>query len=361
MLQQPLPEEYERLEETELFSRIRAAKERLGPDLLILGHHYQRDEIIQFADETGDSFKLARRAAQTPSAKFIVFCGVHFMAESADILTSPEQVVVLPNLTAGCSMADMANMPDVQVCWQQLSMLGNGQTLPITYINSAACLKSFTGENGGTVCTSSNAPAALRWGWESAPRLLFFPDEHLGRNTAIRMGIGEEQIAVWDRFKPLGGNPPDALRRARIVLWNGYCSVHMRFTVQQIERARREHPGVRVIVHPECRREVCDAADAIGSTEKIARAVAESEPGSIWAVGTEINLVHRLAQKHPDKTVFCLNETVCVCSTMYRIHPKYLCWALENLAAGRIVNQVKVDDETAAGARLALDRMLSLS
>lgn len=361
MLQEPLPEEYERLGEQEMFRRIRAAKERLGENLLILGHHYQRDEIIQFADETGDSFKLARRAAQTPQAKFIVFCGVHFMAESADILTSAKQIVVLPNMTAGCSMADMANMPDVEACWQQLSAIGDGDTLPITYINSAASLKAFTGKSGGTVCTSSNAAAALRWAWERAPRMLFFPDEHLGRNTALRMGIPEEETVVWNRFKPLGGNPAEALRRARIVLWNGYCSVHMRFTVQQIERARREHPGVRVIVHPECRREVCDAADDIGSTERIARTITESEPGSIWSVGTEINLVHRLARKHPDKTIFCLNETVCVCSTMYRIDPRYLCWVLENVAEGRIVNQVKVDGETAQSARLALDRMLSLA
>jgi len=357
-VQVALPEEYLDLDEAETFRRITYAKDRLGERLLILGHHYQRDEIIQFADATGDSYKLARHASETTAAEYIVFCGVHFMAESADILSQPHQAVILPNIAAGCSMADMADIADVEECWEQLTRFG--QWLPITYINSAASLKAFVGKNGGAVCTSSNASKALTWGWEQADRLMFFPDEHLGRNTALHLGVTEEQMVVWDPRQALGGNSPEQLKSARLVLWKGYCSVHMRFSVAQIEQARKRYPGVRVIVHPECTREVVDAADQYGSTEQIIKAVEQSEPGSTWAIGTEINLVHRLAAKHTDKTIFCLNPTVCVCSTMYRIHPRYLAWALDNLVAGRVVNRVEVPAETAEWARVALSRMLSL-
>lgn len=368
--QVPLPNEYQALSDDELAFRIRDAKRALGERLVILGHHYQRDEIIEHADFRGDSYKLARDANSRPEAEFIVFCGVHFMAETADILTPPSQTVILPNLAAGCSMADMANLFQVKAAWRQLGEIlgpeavsedGRGRIVPVTYVNSAANLKAFVGAHGGTCCTSSNALAAVRWALEQGGRVLFFPDQHLGRNTAVRLGFDPERdMVVWDPFRPLGGNTAEDLQRAKFILWKGHCSVHQRFTLEQVERARAEHPGVRVIVHPECPLEVVRAADEVGSTEYIIRTVTGAEPGSIWAVGTEINLVRRLAKELPDRTVFCLDPQICPCSTMYRIHPSFLCWALESLVRGEVVNVVRVPESIAAPARLALDRMLSL-
>ena len=360
MHQAPLPQEYQGLSEAALRERILAAKESLGDRLVILGHHYQRDEIIEHADYRGDSYKLAKDAASHPEAEFIVFCGVHFMAESADILSGARQKVILPNLAAGCSMADMANIFQVRACWRQLGELGIESVMPVTYINSAAALKAFVGERGGLVCTSTNAPAAVSWALSRAEKVLFFPDQHLGRNTGVRLGYSPEQMVVWDPFKPLGGNTAEALAEARFILWRGHCSVHQRFTVDQIRRARAEHPGVKVLVHPECPLEVVQESDLNGSTEYIIRQVQGAPPGSVWAVGTEINLVSRLAREHPDQTIFCLDPQICPCSTMYRIHPSFLCWALERLAAGAIVNHVQVPDKTAQFARMALDRMLAL-
>ncbi|MBI1755582.1 MAG: quinolinate synthase NadA [Fimbriimonas ginsengisoli] len=374
MYQAPLPKELAELVPEEADGRIRAARAKLGRRLMILGHHYQRDEIIRHADLRGDSFKLASHAASHPEAEVIVFCGVHFMAESADILTADSQAVVLPNLAAGCSMADMANIIQVRNCWRQLEeALGGVRTLssiegsgpivvPVTYINSAANLKAFVGERGGTVCTSSNAPVAVRWALDKGDKVLFFPDQHLGRNTGVKLGYDPERdMCLWDPFKPLGGNTVERLQEARFLLWKGHCSVHSRFTVAQIADARRRHPGVRVIVHPECELEVVRASDMNGSTETIIREVTAGEPGSVWAVGTEINLVHRLSQENPDKTVFCLDPDVCPCSTMYRIHPSFLCWSLERLVEGEVVNQIVVRDPVRHFAREALDRMLVLA
>jgi quinolinate synthase len=360
--QQDIPAEYLPLAADELLRRVAAAKARLGDRLVILGHHYQRQDIIQFADYRGDSFKLARQAAEQRQKEYIVFCGVHFMAEVADILSGDDQIVVLPNTAAGCSLADMAEPEDVYACWQELAEAGIKGILPVTYINSAASLKAFCGRHDGIVCTSSNARMVTKWALQRAERVLFFPDQHLGRNTAVKMGIPLEETAVWDYTLPpgsLGGNTPERLQRARIILWNGYCSVHQRFTVEQIRAARRKHPDVQVIVHPECTLDVVEAADYDGSTELIARTIAEAPAGSKWAVGTEINLVTRLARENPDKLVFCLDPIVCPCSTMFRIHPAYLCWVLEELVEGQIVNRVHVDAETARYARIALDRMLA--
>ena len=376
MYQQPLDEAYTQLSESETHARIEAAKAALGDRLVILGHHYQRDEIIRHADYRGDSYKLAKDAGAHPDAEFIVFCGVHFMAESADILTGEDQVVILPNLAAGCSMADMANHFQVKNCWKQLMEVlgdveldregGEFKVVPVTYINSAANLKGFVGEHGGTVCTSTNAPAALDWAFKQVsdaykPKILFFPDQHLGRNTGVKMGYDpEKDMVVWDPFKPYGGNTPERLKEATFILWKGHCSVHKRFTVEQIEKARAEHPGVNVLVHPECTLEVVRASDFDGSTEYIINTVEAAEPGSVWAVGTEINLVNRLNEEHPDKTVFCLDPQICPCSTMYRIHPSFLLWVLEKLVAGEVVNQVKVPEKTALWSKVALDRMLSI-
>ncbi len=371
MFQKPLPEEYTQLTDDQLKDRILAAKAQLGDRLVILGHHYQRDEIVQFADYRGDSYKLAKDAGSHPNAEFIVFCGVHFMAESADILTGPHQKVILPNLAAGCSMADMANLFQVKACWRQLGELlgdikigseGAGtKIVPVTYINSAANLKGFVGENGGTVCTSSNADVAIRWALDQGQKVLFFPDQHLGRNTAYKLGYDPDQdMCVWDPFKPYGGNSPEKLIESKFILWKGHCSVHKRFTVEQIEQARREYPGVTVVVHPECPLEVVQASDENGSTEYILHRVNDAPSGSTFAIGTEINLVNRLAKENPDKTVFCLDPDICPCSTMYRIHPSFLCWSLENLVAGNVVNQVVVPGETAKWAKVALSRMLSL-
>ncbi len=345
--------------DTSLDERIAAAKARLGQDVVILGHHYQRDEVVRFADFRGDSLKLSYQAAEA-NGRYIVFCGVHFMAESADILRREHQAVILPDLNAGCSMADMADIGQVEVCWSELSSLGDLKVIPVTYMNSTAAIKSFTGEHGGAVCTSSNAAAVMRWTFERGERILFLPDEHLGRNTAFRMGIPLDQMIVWDPYQDFGGNSPEAIRAARVILWKGYCSVHQRFTPQHIERVRRERPGIRVIVHPECRFEVAQASDQIGSTEGIIKAIAASPAGSQWAVGTEIHLVNRLSNEMPDHNVMSLDPSVCVCTTMFRITPQHLLWALENIAAGNIVNRISVDERTRHFARLALDRMLSL-
>ena len=345
--------------DTSLDERIGAAKAKLGRDVVILGHHYQRDEVVRFADFRGDSLKLSYQAAEA-DGRYIVFCGVHFMAESADILRREHQAVILPDLAAGCSMADMADIGQVEACWSELSSFGDLQIIPVTYMNSTAAIKSFTGEHGGAVCTSSNAAAVMRWAYERGEKVLFLPDEHLGRNTAFRMGISLDQMIVWDPYQEFGGNSPEAIRAARVILWKGYCSVHQRFTTQHVERVRREHPGIRVIVHPECRFEVAQAADQIGSTEGIIKAITASPAGSQWAVGTEIHLVNRLSKEMPDRKVMSLDPSVCVCTTMFRITPQHLLWALDNLVAGNVVNRISVDERTRHFARVALDRMLSL-
>jgi quinolinate synthase len=343
-----------------LDDRIDGAKARLGRDVVILGHHYQRDEVVKFADFRGDSLKLSFQASQA-EARYIVFCGVHFMAESADILRRQHQVVVLPDLNAGCSMADMADIGQVEACWSELSsLLDSRKIIPVTYMNSTAAIKAFTGEQGGSVCTSSNAAGVMKWAFEKGEKVLFLPDEHLGRNTGYRMGIPLEQMIVWDPYEEFGGNTPEAIRSARIILWKGYCSVHQRFTPQQVERVRREHPGIRVIVHPECRFEVAEAADQIGSTEGIIKAIQASPAGTEWAVGTEIHLVNRLGKELKNHKVISLDPSVCVCTTMFRITPQHLLWALENLGEGNVVNRISVDERTRHHARLALDRMLSL-
>jgi quinolinate synthase len=346
--------------DSSLDDRIAAAKARLGRDAVILGHHYQRDEVVKFADFRGDSLRLSQHAAEA-EGKYIVFCGVHFMAESADILRRDRQIVVLPDLSAGCSMADMADIGQVEACWSELaSVLDTNQVIPVTYMNSTAAIKSFTGEHGGSVCTSSNAAAVMKWAFERAEKVLFLPDEHLGRNTGYRMGIPLDQMVVWDPFEELGGNTPEALRKAKVILWKGYCSVHQRFLPEHVDKVRREHPGIRVIVHPECRFEVAQAADQIGSTEGIIKAVAAAPARTEWAVGTEIHLVNRLSTELKDRKVISLDPSVCVCTTMFRITPQHLLWALENLGEGKIVNQISVDERTRHYARVALDRMLSL-
>ncbi len=359
--QQEIPRSYLGLPPQELDRRIREARAALGSRLVVLGHHYQRDEVIRYADHTGDSFKLARHAAAQEGIEYVLFCGVHFMAESADILTPPGVAVILPNMAAGCSMADMADPADVFAAWDEMTVALPGErVIPVTYMNSAASLKAFVGRREGIVCTSSNAPRTFEYAFARGDKVLFFPDQHLGRNTGFDMGIPLDEMVVWDWRKPLGGNDPEALARARVILWKGHCSTHQRFSVEQIERARAERPGVNVIVHPECSREVMAAADASGSTERIIQALAEAPAGSVWGVGTEINLVNRLAAEHPDKTVFCLDPVVCPCSTMYRIHPAYLAWTLEELVAGRVVNRVAVDAETREWSLAALERMLAL-
>jgi quinolinate synthase len=360
-LQPAIPDRYKAMDEAGLDRRIAAARAALGRRLVILGHHYQRDEIIKHADFRGDSFKLSQQAAGRPEADYIVFCGVHFMAESADILSGPHQQVILPNLAAGCSMADMANIDDVETAWEELSAVCGAGTVPITYMNSAANLKAFCGRHGGVVCTSSNAKKVLDWGLARGERLFFFPDEHLGRNTADKLGIPQERCVVWNPRLPLGGLDAATLRQATLILWKGYCSVHARFNVRQIAQARADYPGVTVLVHPECRREVVQASDLNGSTEFIVDTVRTAPAGSTWAIGTEINLVRRLAHEHPDKTIFCLDPVVCPCSTMYRIHPAYLAWVLEALVDGRVLNRITVDADTAHHARVALDRMLALA
>ncbi len=363
MYQEPLPREYADLDKWEAFTRIGAARQALGSRLVILGHHYQRDEIICHADFRGDSYKLAKDASRCPDAEFIVFCGVHFMAESADILTPESQKVILPNLAAGCSMADMANLFQVRACWKALeAVLGPDEVIvPVTYINSAANLKGFVGEHGGTVCTSTNAPAAVSWALDQGTKVLFFPDQHLGRNTGVKLGYDPEtQMCVWDPFKPLGGNTSEALKAAKFILWKGHCSVHQRFTVDQIQKARADYPGIQILVHPECPLEVVEQSDVNGSTEAIIKAIEAAPTGSAWAIGTEINLVNRLAEEHPDKTIICLDPQICPCSTMYRIHPSFLCWVLENLVQGNVINQVTVAPKVKEFALLALQRMLEV-
>lgn len=362
-----LPEEYRTASPEELHDRIMAAKATLGDRVVTLGHFYQRDEVVQYADFVGDSFQLANAAKAKPEAEAIVFCGVHFMAETADIISRPEQAVILPNLAAGCSMADMADINSVTECWEQLEALygtepdaqGRVPVIPVTYMNSSAALKGFCGEHGGIVCTSSNAETVLKWAFERGQRVLFFPDQHLGRNTAKAMGVPVEQMPLWNPRKAFGGNDVETLSDARVILWHGFCSVHKRFTVGQIEQARAEHPGVRVIVHPECPMPVVDAADEYGSTDYIVKAIQAAPAGSTFAIGTEINLVQRLAAEYPQHTIFCLDAVVCPCSTMYRIHPGYLAWVLEGLVHGEVLNRITVPAEVAVPARVALERMLA--
>jgi quinolinate synthase len=346
----------------DLVARATAAKAALGDRVFVLGHHYQRDEVIQFADVTGDSFKLAREAAARPSAEFIVFCGVHFMAESADILTDSSQKVVLPDLAAGCSMADMAVLGQVETAWEHFEDLGiAGEIVPVTYMNSSADIKGFVGRTKGVVCTSSNAERALTWAFEHGSKVFFLPDQHLGRNTAVRdMGFDLEDCVLYDPHKPNGGLTDRQLRDARMILWRGHCSVHGRFTLDSVREVRERVPGVNVLVHPECRHEVVTAADHVGSTEYIIKALDAAPSGSAWAVGTELNLVRRLALAHPDKQIMFLDRTVCYCSTMNRIDLPHLVWALEELVAGRVPNQITVDEDTAHHARVALDQMLAL-
>ena len=358
---QKLPVSYMRKNPEELRKNISDARRQLGSTVVILGHHYQRDEVIAFADLRGDSFKLSQYAASQEDAAYIVFCGVHFMAETADILSSPEQKVILPNLTAGCSMADMAQTDDVLDCWEDLTEIISDETvIPITYMNSTADIKSLCGKNEGIVCTSSNAKKTFEWALERGTKILFLPDQHLGRNTGVQMGIDPKDMIVWNPFKSNGGNTLEAILNAKVILWRGHCSVHTRFTIDQIEQARKGNDKVRVIVHPECTLEVVTAADHVGSTEHIKKMISDSESGSTWAVGTEISLVNRLAAENPDKKVFCLDPVVCPCSTMYRIHPAYLSWVLDGLLEGVVVNQIKVDEDTRKYSRVALERMLSL-
>ncbi|MFJ6168814.1 quinolinate synthase NadA [Micromonospora orduensis] len=346
----------------DLVARATAAKAKLGSKVFVLGHHYQRDEVIQFADVTGDSFKLAREAAARPDAEYIVFCGVHFMAESADILTTDAQRVILPDLAAGCSMADMAVLGQVEAAWDTLTELGiAGTTVPVTYMNSSADIKGFVGRNGGVVCTSSNAKRALDWAFEQGQKVLFLPDQHLGRNTAVlEMGLSLDDCVLYDPHKPGGGLTPEQLRDAKMILWRGHCSVHGRFTLDSVNDVRERVPGVNVLVHPECRHEVVTASDYVGSTEYIIKTIEAAPAGSAWALGTELNLVRRLALAHPDKQIMFLDKAVCYCSTMNRIDLPHLVWALEELVAGRVVNQITVDADTAHHARVALDQMLAL-
>ncbi len=348
-------------EESMLLDRIAARKKELGDKVLLLSHHYQQDSVFDFADRVGDSLKLAKNAAQAQDRPYIVFCGVHFMAESADILTSGNQAVILPDLGAGCSMADMATSDGVSQAWAELTeVTGSARIIPMTYVNSSARLKAFVGHRGGSVCTSSNAERVLTWALEKGDKVFFFPDEHLGRNSAHALGIDPDEVALWVRDEPLGGNSPEQLKKAKVILWDGYCTVHMQFSEEQINTLRREEPETKIIVHPECRREVVMGADQYGSTEMIIQAVSNSPAGSSWAVGTEINLVKRLAKQHPDKKIRSLSPVDCKCSTMYRVNPAHLLWVLDNLAAGKVVNQITVEKEIAALAKISLDRMLEI-
>ena len=359
---QKIPTEYLHYSAEQLDAKIAGARRKLGARVTILGHHYQREEIIKYADFQGDSFLLSQEAASRPDAEFIVFCGVHFMAETASILSGEHQKVILPNITAGCSMADMAPMEDVDDAWDDLTQVldGYGGVTPVTYMNSIAGIKALCGRNGGAVCTSSNATRVLEWAFEQNDRVLFLPDQHLGRNTALKLGISLDQMVVWNPFKSLGGNTEDQLRSAKMILWQGHCSVHTRFTVKQIESARERIPGVKVLVHPECPMETVDAADINGSTETIRALINDSPSGSAWAVGTEISLVNRLALNNPDKTIVCLDPVSCPCSTMYRIHPAYLLWVLEGLVEGEVINEISVTEEVRSESMVALERMLAL-
>jgi quinolinate synthase len=360
---QKIPPRYMKLTPEEIDEYIADARKALGEQVILLGHHYQRQDVIKYADFRGDSYLLSKQAAAIKGARAIVFCGVHFMAETADILSSDEQSVILPNMAAGCSMADMADIEEVEDCWDDLrSVLGStGEVIPITYMNSTAAIKALCGRNNGIVCTSSNADRAFKWAYERGDQVLFLPDQHLGRNTALKMGIPESDMVTWNRFKPRGGLTPKQIRRARVILWEGHCSVHTRFTTKQITDAREKYPDVNIIVHPECTKETVGAADLVGSTEYIQNTITAAPTGSAWGVGTEINMVSRLARDNPDKTVFCLDPVVCPCATMYRIHPAYVLWVLEGLVAGLVINRIEVPAETKADARLALDRMLEIS
>ena len=360
---QKIPTRYMKLSPEEIDAGIAEARKALGEQVVLLGHHYQREDVIKYADFRGDSYLLSKQAAAVKGARAIVFCGVHFMAETADILSSDEQSVILPNMAAGCSMADMANIEEVEDCWDDLRSVlgGTGQVVPITYMNSTAAIKALCGRNNGIVCTSSNADRAFKWAYERGEQVLFLPDQHLGRNTALKMGIPETDMVLWNPFKPRGGLTPEQIRRARVILWQGHCSVHTRFTVKQIEDARERHPGVNIIVHPECTKETVGAADFVGSTEYIQTMVNDAPAGSAWGVGTEINMVSRLARENPDKTVFCLDPVVCPCATMFRIHPAYVLWVLEGLVAGLVINRIEVPANIKADARIALDRMLEIS
>jgi quinolinate synthase len=361
---QPLPERYLGLSDAELDQRITAAKKALGHKVVVLGHHYQRDEVIKFADYTGDSFRLSGEVAKHPDAEFIVFCGVHFMAESADVLSLPHQKVILPDLAAGCSMADMAAIDQLETCWEEMAVMGDileQGVVPVTYINSSAAIKAFVGERGGIVCTSTNAAATIRWAFERGQRVLFLPDQHLGRNTAYKMGIPLDQMVVWDPHELGGGLTPEQLQSARMILWKGHCSVHERFTAAQIARVRQQYPGVRVIVHPEVPWDVVQAADDSGSTEYIIRQVSAAAPGTVWAVGTELHLVNRLAQMmQPEKTVMSLDPIGCLCSTMFRVSPNHLLWVLEGLVEGKVHNRIVVPEHQKHWTKVALDRMLSV-
>jgi len=348
--------------DTDLVNRAEIARAALGSSTLVLGHHYQRDEVIAFADITGDSFKLAQSAASQSSAQYIIFCGVHFMAESADILTSKNQKIILPDLAAGCSMADMANENQVNECWKALTEIGvANKTIPVTYMNSSAAIKSFTGEHGGTICTSSNAEKAMRWALEQGEKILFIPDQHLGRNTAVlSLGLTLDDCVLWNPWKPMGGLTADEIRGAKVILWRGHCSVHGRFSVESVNEIRAKIPDVQILVHPECPHEVVKIADHVGSTEKIIQTVTNSPAGSKWAVGTELNLVQRLAKANPDKEVYFLDKSICYCSTMNRIDLPHLVWAMESLVNNHVVNQIQVDDEVAKYSKIALERMLAL-
>ena len=367
---QPLPEKYLRLSDDEMDERIAAAKKTLGERVVILGHHYQRDEVIKFADYTGDSLKLARAAASRGAAEFIVFCGVHFMAESADILRAPHQKVLLPDLAAGCSMSDMAAPDQLDMCWRELGEMGirtgaveNGRAgvIPVTYINSSAAIKAFVGDHGGIVCTSTNAAAVMTWAWEQGEKLLMLPDQHLGRNTAYKMGVPLDEMVVWDPNEIWGGLQPEQVKKAKLILWKGFCSVHTRFTVAQIDAFRQKYPEGLVVAHPECTFDVVQAADRSGSTEGIINTVKNSPDGSVWAVATEVHLVNRLRNEvAPGKTVVTLDPFGCLCSTMFRVSPNHLLWILEGLVAGEIHNQIVVPDDQKRGAKLALDRMLEI-
>ena len=346
----------------ELVSQARVARAALGDRAIILGHHYQRDEVINFADITGDSFKLAQAAQKQERAEFVIFCGVHFMAESADILTSEKQQVILPDLAAGCSMADMATASQVDACWKTLTDLGiASQTIPVTYMNSSAAIKSFTGENGGTICTSSNAKAAMEWAFTQGSKVLFLPDQHLGRNTAVQsLGLSLDDCVLWNPWKEMGGLTAAELENAKVILWRGHCSVHGRFSIESIDDVRSRIPGVKILVHPECTHEVVTNADVVGSTEFIIRTIENAPSGSAWAIGTEFNLVSRLAKAHPDKNIVYLDKTLCYCSTMNRIDLPHLVWVMESLVAGHVVNQIKVDPRVKQFSQLALERMLAL-
>jgi quinolinate synthase len=356
---QPLPARYLGLDDQEMARRIATAKAKLGSRVLILGHHYQRDEVLTYADIIGDSFRLSRHCASRPDADFIVFCGVHFMAESADVLSAPHQQVILPDLAAGCSMADMADADDLEICWHDLENMGVDSVIPVTYINSSAAIKAFVGEHGGIVCTSGNAKAVLEWAWQRGERILFLPDQHLGRNTAYKMGVPLDKMVVWDPQEMDGGLSADAARGAKLLLWKGHCSVHTRFTAQQIAMVREQHPGIRIVVHPEVPWDVVQAADDSGSTEHILKVVRESPAGTTWAVGTEVHLVNRLAQEvAPGKTVLSLDQLGCLCSTMFRVSPNHLLWVLEELLEGRVHNQIVVPEQQKHWVRVSLDRML---